>query len=215
MIILFNKKTILGQEVPIPDNYSIVDTALGDLDKDGTIELVVAYNIKKQDEDSFESVARELIIYKKQNSGWIIWKKSSQALLGSRDGGMMGDPFGAIVIQNGILTISQNGGSGWKWGQRDRYRYQAQEFTLIGYTSMYGKPCEYWEEVDFNLSTGKITVEKEYEDCENLDQVISKRQNETFYKKGIKINLQSRRAKEIKIVTPKHKHEIYVAVKGD
>lgn len=42
---------------------------------------------------------------------------------------MMGDPFGEIEIKNGILLVSQNGGSSWKWGHTDKYRYQDENFT--------------------------------------------------------------------------------------
>ena len=145
------------------------------------------------------------------NRKWIIWKQSIQALYNSRDGGMMGDPFGEIEINNGILLISHNGGSSWKWGHTDKYRYQNGEFYLVGYVSNYGKPCEYWTNVDFNLATGKMLVKKEYEDCEHSAQEIYKRENETAYKKNIKITIQSRNEKEVKIVTPKYKHEIYLA----
>jgi hypothetical protein len=212
LIVLSNYITTFGQTIPIPKNYSIVDTVLGDLDKDGIKELVVAYDTRKA-EDEYESVPRELIIYKKQNNKWAVWKKSSQALLGSRDGGMMGDPFGELTITNGILLISHYGGSSWKWGHTDKYRYSNGEFYLIGHSGSYGKPCEYWQEVDFNLVTGKMIVKKEYEDCDTSDQAIYKRENETLYKKGIKIILQNRNDKEIKIVTPKYRHEIYIAVK--
>jgi len=108
-----------------------------------------------------------LIIYKLQGKEWTVWKKSDQALYGSRDGGMMGDPFGDIEIKNGILLISQNGGSSWKWGHTDKYRFQNGAFYLIGYAGTYGKPCEYWTEEDFNLSTGKLVVKKEYETCKS------------------------------------------------
>jgi hypothetical protein len=208
---------VIGQQIPIPKNYSIIDTVSGDLDNDGISELVAAYNAQKEndDDDLFESIPRELIIYKKQNNKWILWKNSKQALYGSKDGGMMGDPFGSIAIEKGILNISQDGGSSWKWGHTDKYRYQNGGFILIGYTSAYGKPCEYWETVDFNLSTGKIIVKKEYEECEDEEQKIFKRENESFYKKGLKITLENRSEKEIMIVTPKYKHEIYVAVKNE
>jgi hypothetical protein len=215
LLMLIHSFKAVGQAVPIPASYSIIDTVFGDLDKDGINELVVAYNTKKENEDSFESVPRELIIYKKQNDKWILWKNSMQALYGSRDGGMMGDPFGDITIEKGILSISQDGGSSWKWGHTDKYRYQHGEFILIGYTSGYGKPCEYWENVDFNLSTGKMIYKKEYEDCVSGEQKIYKKENETFYRKGLKITLGNRGEKEIKIVTPKYKHEIYVAVKNE
>lgn len=203
---------VFGQDIPLPAGYDVVSSVKGDLDKDGTDELVVAYNTKKNDPD-FEGIPRELIIYKMQENQWTVWKKSAQALMGSRDGGMMGDPFGDIEIKNGVLIISHNGGSSWKWGQTDTYRFQNGEFYLIGYNNTFGKLCEYWEEEDFNLSTGKLYVEKEYEDCETSDQKIYKRENESVVRKGIKITLQGRKEREVKIVTPRYKHEIYVASK--
>ena len=199
-----------GQEVPIPDNYSIVDSISGDLDKDSINELVVAYNVGPENE--IDGVPRELIIYKLENDKWIEWKKSAQALYGSRDGGMMGDPYGEMEIRNGILHISQNGGNSWKWGFTDKYCFQDGEFYLIGYTSIGGKLCEYWREVDFNLSTGKMIVKKEFEECETDDQEIYKRENETLFEKGLKITIQKRQEREIKITTPKYGHEIYIAI---
>ena len=210
-ILLLGSLPGFGQKIPVPKNYAIVDTASGDLDKDGLKELVVAYNTAKDSEE--EGVPRELIIYKAQNSTWTVWKSSRQALLGSRAGGMMGDPLEQIEAKNGILLISQSGGSSWKWGHTDKYRYQQGEFYLIGYTSSSGKPCEYWQVVDFNVSTGEMVVTKEFEDCQQSDQQIYKRENETLYKKGLKISLNNRNAKEIIVVTPKYKHQIYIATK--
>ncbi len=198
-----------GQEIPIPPNYTLLASEQGDLDKDGIGELVVAYNTQTQEGE--ESVPRELIIYKWEKETWVEWKKSRQALYGSRDGGMMGDPFEEIAIKKGILWISHYGGSSWKWGFTDKYRYQAGEMFLIGYTSKWGKHCEDWEHVDFNLSTGKMIVKKEYEDCNTEEIEVYKRENETLYKKGFKITLQKRNEQEIKIVTPKYGHEIYLA----
>lgn len=209
IILLSILQSGLGQEIPVPENLSIVDTITGDLDKDSIKELVVAYNTDSENE--LEGVERELIIYKPENNKWIVWKTTRQALYASRDGGMMGDPFGEIRIENGILIINQNGGSSWKWSITDKYRFQNDDFYLIGYTSNYGKPCEYWEEVDFNLSTGKMTVKKEFETCHDKKQEIYKTENETLYEKGLKITLQSRQEKEIKIVTPLYGNEIYIA----
>ena len=209
--LLISYQTMFGQSFLIPKNYSILDTIKGDLNNDGIDELVVAYNTEKEKEDNFESVLRELIIYKKEKNDWAVWIKSKDALYGSRDGGMMGDPFEGIEIEKGILLISQNGGSSWKWGHTDKYRYQNGKFYLIGYLSNYGKTCEYWTEVDFNLSTGKMVVKKEYESCENDDkQKVYKRENEAFYNKGLKITIENRSEKEVIIVSPKYKHKIYM-----
>jgi len=199
-----------GQELPIPDNYSVVDSVSGDLDKDSIAELVVVYNMVTENE--IDGVQRELIIYKLKNNNWTEWKKSDQAVYGSKDGGIMGDPFAELKIEKGILQISHYGGSSWKWGFTDKYRYQNGEFYLIGYTGIGGKLCEYWREVDFNISNGKMIVKKEFEKCEAEEQEIYKRENETLYEKGLIITLQNRQEREIKITTPKYGHEIYIAI---
>lgn len=124
----------------------------------------------------------------------------------------MGDPFGQIDIINGILLITQHGGSSWKWRFTDKYRFQHGDFYLIGHASLDGKPCEYWREVDFNLSTGKMIVKKEYDECETNGEKVRKVENESLLKTGLKITLQKRQEREIKIVTPEYGHEIYVAV---
>ncbi len=126
---------------------------------------------------------------------------------------MMGDPFGGMEIEKGVLKITHEGGSSWKWWHTDKYRFDGKEFRLIGYVSNAGKICEYWKDVDFNLVTGTVVVKKEYERCEKDSQEIYRRENETFIKKGISITLQNRRSQEIKITSPRYKHDIYVALK--
>ena len=214
LLSLFCGIMCFAQKIPIPANYTIVDSVSGDLDKDNIPEIAVVYNTRTT--DGYDNILRELIIYKVKDGKWVAWKNSLQALYGSDDGGMMGDPYGSIEIQNGVLSISQNGGSGWKWGHTDKYRYQDGNFYLIGYIDGYGRMCVEWTTVDFNLSTGKLVVEKEYQSCDDTDDEMKvlKTENETMYKKGLKITLEKRSEKEIKIVTPKYKFDIYVATKG-
>lgn len=196
----------LGQEISIPDNYSIVESVIGDLNKDDIDELVVVYNIGT--ENDIEGVSRELIIYKAENEKWTVWKKSRQAILASNSGGVWGDPFEEITIRNGILHITHYGGSRWRWGYIDKYRFQNGEFYLIGFASLYGAPCEYFETVDFNLATGKILVKKEFQACNSEEEfeVSYKKENETLFETGLQITLEFRQETNVKIVTPKYGH---------
>jgi hypothetical protein len=209
ILLLIFSFNLMGQDIPIPKYYSIIESVKGDLDKDGVEELVVAYNCEEINEQN-ENVSRELIIYKKSNNVWTIWEKSKSVLLESTDGGMMGDPFAGIEIKNNVLNISHYGGSRWKWGYTEKYRFQNEAFYLIGYSANSGALCENWVNADFNLSTGKIIITKEYEDCESFEQEIYKTEKEIFFKKGLKITLQNRGSKEVKIVSPKYKFEIYL-----
>ncbi len=143
----------------------------------------------------------------------LLQASSKSAIFPSEGGGMMGDPFisESIKINNGILEISHDGGSSWKWFVTHKFRFQKNKFELIGYKHIYGKPCEYFQEVDYNLSTGKIVFKKEFETCEDGEQNPSNDENEVFAKKLNPLpNFQTINVKEIKIVSPKYKNEIYL-----
>jgi len=193
-----------GQDIPTPKGYETLDEKEGDLNKDGTPEKVIVFNTN----DSTDvGTIREIQIYKKSGDKWELLTSSKNAVGKSEDGGMNGDPFESIEIKGGVLIINQSGGSSWKWFKTDKYRFQNGRFQLIGFINNYGKPSEYFENVDFNILTGKIVYEKEYE---NDEQKIYKKENEAFYKKGIKVYLTNRTLNEIKIITPKYKNEIYL-----
>jgi len=64
---------------------------------------------------------------------------SKTALSQSKTVGIMGDPFQEIAIKKGILIIYHSGGSSWKWNTTENYRFQNNQFELIGRTSFYGK----------------------------------------------------------------------------
>lgn len=211
---LFISLSIFGQEIPIPKYYSIVQSVKGDLDNDTIEELAVAYNTLKQLEEDGGNSPRELILYKKKNNIWIPWKKSTQALFGSDEGGIMGDPFEEMSIEKNVLFIRQSGGSSWKWGHTDKYRFQNNDFYLIGYESFFGKYCNYWKKIDFNISTGKIIFKSISETCNNnYEEITSKTESETFYTEKLKITLANRREKSIMITSPKYKEKIYIATK--
>lgn len=186
-----------------PKGSEIIETVDGDLDGDNIPEKVIIYNTK--DTTDYGNI-RELQILKKINGKWTVLEKSRNAVLSSNAGGMMGDPYQSTEIKKGILEITQAGGSSWKWGYTDKYRFQNGHFELIGYSSSSGKPEEYWTDVDFNLSTGQLKFEKEVENT----QEYGKSKNETFIKKGLKINLQNRNLEEQrKIILPKTKETVY------
>ncbi|MDQ0593531.1 hypothetical protein QFZ37_001900 [Chryseobacterium ginsenosidimutans] len=187
-----------------PKGSTIIETVDGDLDGDKIPEKVIIYNTV--DEGELGKI-REIQILKKTNGKWTMLEKSRNAVLESNGGGMMGDPYQNMQIKKGILEITQAGGSSWKWGYTDKYRFQNGHFELIGYSSESGRPGDYWASTDFNLSTGQLTYEKEVENVSEYGQ--SKK--ETFTKKGLKINLQNRNQdKQRKITLPKTKEDVYL-----
>lgn len=196
-----------GQISPDVNDFEILTEKTGDLDNDGIAERVIIY---ETDEVTDYGNVRVICIQKMNNEEWVDWRVSRNAILKSEEGGQMGDPFEGIEIDKGVLSVSFFGGSSWKWSYTDKYRFQNNQFKLIGYTSTYFKLCEYWNTVDFNLSTGKLISKKEYEKCDNQNQEIYKRENEIFFKKGIVITLKNRHNKELQITTPKYGRKISI-----
>lgn len=188
----------------------ILGQADGDLDKDGIAEKVVVFE-SLEGEDETE-MARILIIYKQEKGEWTEWVYTDQAILHSDEGGMMGDPFDGIAITNGILIVNHWGGSSWKWSHTDKYRFQDDDFYLIGYSSNYGKPCEYWEDYDYNLSTGDCVFNYEPDVCEDYapDGDYGPKREEKFNHKMKKLpKLNDRRSFEYTFKSPKGE-EIYL-----
>ncbi|MFT5780516.1 MAG: hypothetical protein ACI837_003478 [Crocinitomicaceae bacterium] len=168
--------------IATPKGYEVIGEADGDLNKDGSLEKVIVYNTSREGDMGSE---RELCIYKVENNQWKIWFKSTSAVLSSESGGMMGDPFESVAIEKGCIVLNHFGGSREKWNYTHRFRYQDDFFHLIGATSIFGAPCDYWEEFDYNLSNGQATYKTESESCddEGGNPVTTVTADEKFTKK--------------------------------
>ena len=178
---------------------AIITEKQGDLDKDGIPEKVVVYNTDTLTE---LGLIRLLCIYKKDaNNNWKVWKKSNTAILKSKEGGTMGDPFQEIEIKNGILAIKHYGGSSWHWSYTHKYRYQNNDFYLIG-VSTTNSFREDNTVFDYNLSTSKAIY------TSYINGVLS---NKEVFKHKMKAvpKLNNMHFGKHQISTPKLKKSIY------
>lgn len=175
-----NTDTDNFDDLPSTDGLEELAIATGDLDKDKVAEKVVVYDTKREIEMGTE---REIHIYKKKNGNWRLWHKSIGAVLPSEHGGMMGDPFESLSIERGAIVIKHFGGSRQKWNYTHRFRYQKSSWELIGTTINYGSPCDYFEDFDYNLSTGKYIYTKEVQECEGDNPKTTDKSNKEARKK--------------------------------
>ncbi len=159
--------------IKAPESFENIGEAEGDLDKDGIPEKVIVYDTKKETDFGTE---RQIYIYKKDIDKWKLWRESIGAVQPSEHGGLMGDSFEGISIERNCIVIYHTGGGRQKWSYTHRFRYQNDDFYLIGATVNFGSPCDYWENFDFNLSSGMIEYEKETENCQKKTSVIEKKQ---------------------------------------
>lgn len=159
-----NREEISNPSVPSPTIFKNIAEAKGDLDGDEIQELAVVYETQTKDELGHQ---RELHIFKKKAGNWELLHKSVGPILSSLAGGMMADPFENITMENGAIVIHHFGGSREKWMYTHRFRFQNEDWYLIGATIEYSIVCEETSLYDYNVSTGKVNFQHTKEACDN------------------------------------------------
>lgn len=159
------------------EEYEEIGRAIGDLNNDEIDDVVLVCNNGKQGDWGLE---REVRIYKNEGNKWTLWNKSIGPVLGSEHGGMMGDPFLNVKIDEQSIVISHFGGSRDKWGYMHRYQFQNDDWYLIETEIDYGSHCEYWETYEYSLTTGNISVLKNSEQCNEDGEPLSEETMEDY-----------------------------------
>lgn len=159
----------------LPENWRLLDSAVGDLNQDGIADLVFAIqqtdptNIEINDGLGIDSVdlnPRMLAIYFGTESGNYSQKLVSDSFIILRDSPTMDEPFdGFSITKKGILDIQfhfwYSAGSWSMSNHTYRFRYQNDDFALIGYDSneahrASGETTDY----SINFLTRKMKISK-------------------------------------------------------
>jgi len=133
----------------IPDNWRLLDYTTGDINQDGISDLVFAIqktdrnNIELNDglgTDTIDLNPRMLAIYFGTESGGFKKKLVSEYFIILRDSPTMDEPFeGFNINKKGILDVNfrfwYSAGSWSVSNHKYRFRFQNNEFALIGYDS--------------------------------------------------------------------------------
>lgn len=159
-----NPKPIPPFEMDIPNGHTLLTQTSGDLDKDEIDEKIIVLNNGIISDFGEE---RTILIFKADNGAWKMWERSTGAILPSKNGGMMGDPFQSIKVENGALVINHFGGSRIKWEYTHRFRFQNEKWELIGATSTSYAPCDEQQIFDYNLASGNVIYKDEKLTCSN------------------------------------------------
>ena len=106
----------------IPKGYSVLKFKKGNLNRDKIADAILI--LKHDKEEEKEDTKRLLyILVGTKNGDFKVVKKSSSAVLGVQDGGMMGDPFQDVAIKNGYFSVEHYGGSSWRWSRIVTFKY--------------------------------------------------------------------------------------------
>lgn len=165
-----------------PKFWILKETAYGNLDDDEADEAVAVYEMPSVNNEDSDQV---LAIFKKENDFWVLNKQTSAPILSTQSGGMMGNPFAGVSISRKTILVTNFGGSRQKWEYKNRYRFQNNDWYLIGSTLTFGAPCDYYVNFDYNLSTGDAVYKKTTDQCDR----DSSKTSEKSYKTNKKISL--------------------------
>lgn len=157
-------EVIFSDSIVLPAGWVLIGEARGDLNKNGQDERVLIVEATVATED--EAPERRIRTYQKGTESWTFWQEMTGAVLAADLGGMLGDPFQEVSIERSCIVLKHFGGSRIRWSYTHRYSWQNNAWEMIGATILYGAPCDYWHEFDYNLSTGKVVGEIETENCE-------------------------------------------------
>lgn len=115
----------------IPEGYSILDTASGDLNSDRLDDLILV--LKKNGEDSLSEVTEHpeprplLLLIRQTDNNYKLVVRNDSLVYCVDCGGVMGDPFVGVEIKYGTFTIYHYGGSAWRWNNDITFKYLAIE----------------------------------------------------------------------------------------
>ena len=169
-------------EETLPKKYHKVIETKGDLDNDGIDEIVYVYDTDKEVEElGFE---RELYICKVIDDKIKLWKKNKSILWKSKDGGFYSENGieMSIEILNNTLILKQTFQSNSRHSQtyKNIFRYQNNDWYLIGSNCTHDDNCEFNFAYDINFSTKKVIVSEKYHNCEDNQKQTQKNYYKTF-----------------------------------
>jgi len=106
------------------------------------------------------------VVYTGEGADIDAWYTAEDVILSTEHGGTMGDPLKGVSIENGTIVVRHFGGSRQKWSYVHRFRWQNDDFQLIGATVESNDPCTQLAVLDYNLSTGSVNYSTTPQNCE-------------------------------------------------
>lgn len=194
-----------------PAGYKKVMETRGDLDKNGTAEVVYVYNTDKANGEN--GFFRVLYICKVVDGKETLWKENRSVLRSSRECGFCVDEgidLG-VEIKNNTLIISQtfNHNTRHYSTNKDIFRYQNMGWFLIGSTFREFDTCEYDYTYDINFSTKQVSAAFTYGDCDEGKEIPKNRLYDFKYPfKGL-VRMDSFKPGQVELKIPNSKSYFY------
>ncbi len=119
-----------GWQNLVPPGFTILDSASGDINRDGLRDYVVI--LKNDDEEEIGDTTRPLLLITGRAGGsFQLAERNDNVVMCKNCGGAFGDPYAAIVIKNNYFSIEHYGGSNWRWTRVITFRYDAKTKNFL------------------------------------------------------------------------------------
>lgn len=142
----------------IPAGFTILDSASGDINKDGIKDLVLV--LRNNYENLNADTTRPLLLL--QGNGarqYKLLERNDHVVLCMGCGGVHGDPYQGITIKNGYFSIEHFGGSGWRWTRIITFKFDAKTRSFI----LHRDAGESWHISDPDKTTGNFFSKEDFD----------------------------------------------------
>ena len=106
----------------VAPGFSILDSASGDINKDGKKDLIVILK-NNLEEDNGDSTRPLLILLGNERNKYDLGGRNDSVVLCKACGGVFGDPYAGMTVKNNFFSIEHYGGSNWRWTRIITFRY--------------------------------------------------------------------------------------------
>lgn len=122
----------------LPKDIRIKDICEGDIGNDGIKDVAVVFEYAGDaTKDAWypdEVNDRVLFVYREiRDEYYVVSCKNYNLIKGRTEGGVFGDPYNGIAIEDGMLKVSDYGGSSLRWGHEYYFGYHDDTFALCKY----------------------------------------------------------------------------------
>jgi len=122
-----DQKTV-AEKAPVIEDEGFELMLSDTLKTSGNTFLIAAYRTIGEDSismGSFDELARPLLIYQLDGDNMRLIARNDNVILCSTCGGMMGEPFEAMDIEETYFTIAHSGGSSDRWTRNISFEYDS------------------------------------------------------------------------------------------
>ncbi|MES2776137.1 MAG: hypothetical protein V4722_18310 [Bacteroidota bacterium] len=142
----------------IPVGFTILDSAIGDINKDGIKDAVLILKVKN--EAAWSSTVRPLLVLEgNKRKQFKLVARNDHVVMCWDCGGVHGDPYVRTVIKNGYFSVEHFGGSGWRWTRVITFKFNSKTQKLM----LHRDAGHYWHVSEDGKKTERINGEKDFD----------------------------------------------------